>query len=223
MNVLIVEDNPSLANAVAEVLRANKYLATVVVSGAEALSKLAGSQFAAIVMDLGLPDMDGVDLCKQVRAKGINTPILMLTARIDLASKVGGLDAGADDYLCKPFLMQELLARIRALTRREAPAKSPQITLNNNIVIDTNKMVVYNQANKTVEVKLTPTELRLLLYLAGKRGTVVSAIELYENVWNSEGDELYFSDALKVNIARLRKKVGADVIKTVAGFGYLVD
>lgn len=220
MNILIIEDNKKLAENIKTVLVHEKYVAEISNSGQDGINKACCNTYDLIILDLGLPDIDGIEVCNRLRKNNILSPILMLTARIDLESKVEGLDIGADDYLTKPFLMDELLARIRALLRRDSSHKQVEINIGNDIKI--------NISNKSVFLRdeivaLSPNEYKIFEYLVLNKGGVRNATEIYESVWGSDNSEILFSDTLKVHIARIRKKLGADVIKTVKGFGYLIE
>jgi DNA-binding response OmpR family regulator len=144
----------------------------------------------------------------------------MLTARISLESKIEGLDCGADDYLTKPFLMDELLARLRALSRRNSKVKASTIIINGTLIIDQKAKSV--RVNEKL-IKLSPTEYRILEFLAINRGESKSHLEIYESVWGSQNSDILTSDTLKVHIASLRKKIGKDVIKTVREQGYMIE
>lgn len=220
MNILIVEDNQKLAENIATVLKHENYVTEISLTGENGLYKASTNTYDLIILDLNLPDTDGIEICKKLRAKEITTPVLMLTARIDLDSKVTGLDSGADDYLCKPFLMDELLARLRALLRRNADDKSSTIQINKEVKLDITAKKVQKNGK---DIALSPTEIRILEFLASNRNEAKKTMEIYESVWGSQNTDAMFSDALKVHIARLRKKLGADIIKTVSGFGYIIE
>ena len=218
MRILLVEDNVKLARNIVTVLKNNGYLIEYVTQGKEALEKSYDTTFDLIILDLALPDIEGKDVCRKLREEGFVSPILMLTAKINLESKVEGLDCGADDYLTKPFLMEELLARIRALSRRLSHQKSSVVNIQ-NITFDLSSRLIHK--NRKL-INLTPIEKRLLEYLVLNRGEVKTSGEIYESVWGNSPD-LDFSSTLKTHIFRLRKKVGEDLIQTVTGFGYIVQ
>lgn len=229
MTILIIEDNLKLSDNIKSVLETEKYIVKQAASLKETLPLLENQEFNLIILDLGLPDGDGQDLCKKIRQMGLKMPILILTARIDLESKVEGLDGGADDYLTKPFLMDELLARVRSLLRRDSQSKSAQIHLKHRLILDTQshelKQQPSSKSKKTNSVKvidLTPTEYRLLEYLSYHLDQVVTSVDLYQHVWGDFKGDLSFSDTLKVHISRLRNKIGSDVIETVTGRGYSI-
>ena len=220
MNILIIEDNKKIANNIADVLRLENYTVDVAFTGQQGLDSFFSNSYDLLILDLALPDTDGVDICKEARGENAGLPILMLTARIDLDSKVEGLDSGADDYLTKPFMMDELLARVRALLRRTGDNKQNKINLSKRIEINFSKRKVIKDSK---EINLSPIEFRLLEYLTTHRGEVQSASKIYDSVWGSNDGDLLFSDSLKVHIAKLRKKLDPELIKTVKGFGYMIE
>jgi DNA-binding response OmpR family regulator len=172
--------------------------------------------YGAVILDLGLPGMDGLAVLKRWRANGRHIPVLVLTARGSWAERVDGIDAGADDYLPKPFRMEELLARLRSIVRRSAGYGSSVMTAG-EITLDERQMKV---TRRGVPIALSPLEYRLIAHLLRNRGRVVSQQELDENVYG-HGEE-HDSNTLEVLVGRVRKKLGADVIKTRRGFGYLM-
>lgn len=220
MNILIIEDNQKMAENIATVLHHENYNADLAFTAEEGMYKASVNKYNLIILDLNLPDGDGIEICKELREKGVVTPILMLTARIDLESKVKGLDFGADDYLTKPFLMDELLARLRALLRRESNDKSTKISLNEELTID---LVAKRISVGGELVKLSPIEYRIVEYLVINRGKAKNVQEIYETVWGNEDQDALFSDSLKVHIARLRKKLGQSSIKTISSGGYMIE
>lgn len=220
MNILIVEDNAKLAKNLEVILTQQNYCVDLAANASEGLRKAKINAYNLIILDLGLPDMDGIKVCEELRGSGADLPILMLTARIDTSSKVEGLDKGADDYLTKPFKIDELLARIRVLLRRKSDQKSPEIEFAGNVRIDLNRKKVQKDGEK---VELTPIEFRILEFLAYAKGEVRSHDEIYEAAWGNLADDMAFSKSLKVHIAGIRKKLGKDIIKTSKGFGYYAD
>jgi DNA-binding response OmpR family regulator len=216
MIILLIEDNHKLAQNVSTILQSEGYQVDVAQSVDQALTLSEERSYDLTILDLGLPDGDGIELCRTFRDCGYTWPILMLTARINIESKVEGLDSGADDYLTKPFLSEELLARVRALFRRESSQKSNVIQVG-DITYDTSKKTLTKSGQ---HLDLSPIELKLLELLMVKRGQVLTSAELYDKVWGDTSGELLFSDTLKVTIARLRKKIGYDIITTVPGHGY---
>ncbi|MFD1332221.1 response regulator transcription factor [Methylopila musalis] len=216
MRLLVVEDDPRIGEDVRTVLTAAGYAVDLVAEGREAWFKGDTEDYGLVVLDLGLPNMDGVSVLKQWRAAGRHMPVLMLTARGSWAERVEGIDAGADDYLPKPFQFEELLARVRALIRRSVGHGAATIEIG-ALTIDTRTMRV---AQNGLPLNVTPLEYRLVSYLAHHRGRVVSTTELQDHVY---GDDFSRdANALEAMVARLRKKLGADAITTRRGFGYMM-
>jgi DNA-binding response OmpR family regulator len=216
MRVLVVEDDRRIAADVARGLEAAGYVVEVVGDGEEAWFRGDTEDYAAIILDLGLPGMDGLSVLKRWRGNERRTPVLVLTARGSWAERVDGIDAGADDYLPKPFRMEELLARLRSIIRRSVGQASSLIRIG-ELTIDERQMRVDLRG---VPVNLSPLEYRLVSYLALHRGRVVSQHELSENIYGNE--DAHDSNAIEVLIGRVRKKLGSDVIETRRGFGYIV-
>jgi DNA-binding response OmpR family regulator len=185
-------------------------------NGEEAWFRGDTEDYGAIVLDLGLPGMDGLSVLKRWRASGRHTPVLVLTARGTWAERVDGIDAGADDYLPKPFRMEELLARLRAIVRRTAGHASSLVEIG-EVSLDERQMRV---CVRGVPIGLSPLEYRLVAYLMLRRGRVVSQAELSENIYGQ--DDAHDSNAIEVLVGRVRKKLGTDLIETRRGFGYLV-
>lgn len=216
MRILLVEDDRRIAADVARTLEAAGYLVEVVGDGEEAWFRGDTEDYAAIILDLGLPKLDGLSVLKRWRAAGRRIPVLILTARGSWGERVDGIDAGADDYLPKPFRMEELLARLRSIVRRSAGHASSLLSIG-DITLDDRQMKV---SLRGVPVALTPLEYRLVAYLMLHRGRVVSMHELSENIYGR--DDAHDSNAIEVLIGRVRKKLGPDLIETRRGFGYLV-
>jgi DNA-binding response OmpR family regulator len=216
MRVLVVEDDRRIASDIARALEASGYVVETVGEGEEAWFRGDTEDYGAVILDLGLPGMDGLAVLKRWRANGRHMPVLVLTARGSWAERVDGIDAGADDYLPKPFRMEELLARLRSIVRRSSGHASSVITAG-EITLDERQMKV---TVRSVPIALSPLEYRLLAHLLRNRGRVVSQQELDENVYG-HGEE-HDSNALEVLIGRVRKKLGAPLIETRRGFGYLV-
>jgi DNA-binding response OmpR family regulator len=216
MRVLVVEDDQRIASDVAHTLEASGYVVETVANGEDAWFLGDTEDYGAIILDLGLPGMDGLAVLKRWRANGRHMPVLILTARGSWAERVDGIDAGADDYLPKPFRMEELLARLRSIVRRSAGHGSSVMTVG-EITIDERQMKV---TRRGVPITLSPLEYRLVAHLLRNCGRVVSQQELDENVYG-HGEE-HDSNALEVLIGRVRKKLGADAIETRRGFGYLM-
>ncbi len=216
MRVLLVEDDRRIAADVARALEATGHVVETVSDGEQAWFRGDTEDYAAIILDLGLPKMDGLSVLKRWRANGRRTPVLILTARGSWAERVDGIDAGADDYLPKPFRMEELLARLRAIVRRSAGQASSVVSAR-DVVLDERQMRV---TVRGIPTSLSPLEYRAAAYLMRNRGRVVSQHELEENVYGH--DEDHDSNALEVLIGRVRKKLGAGLIETRRGFGYLI-
>jgi two-component system OmpR family response regulator len=214
MRILIVEDEPLLANRLASTLGERGYVADVASDGERGDFLVSTEEYDAVILDLGLPRIDGLTLLERWRARGIALPVLVLTARGSWSEKVRGIDSGADDYLTKPFQMEELLARLRALIRRSSGQVTPELR-HGAVVLDprTSQVTLNGQA-----VKLTSHELRVLSYLMHHRGRVVPQSELVEHIYAQSFDR--DSNTVEVFIGRLRKKLPIDLIKTVRGLGY---
>jgi DNA-binding response OmpR family regulator len=216
MRVLLAEDDPRITNDVSRALEAAGYVVDTVSDGEEAWFRGDTEDYGAVILDLGLPKMDGLSVLKRWRINGRRTPVLILTARGSWAERVDGIDAGADDYLPKPFRIEELLARLRAIVRRSAGQASSVLTVG-DITLDERQMKV---SVRGVPVGLSPLEYRAVAYLVRHRGRVVSQHELDDNVYGQGED--HDSNALEVLIGRVRKKLGPDFIQTRRGFGYIV-
>jgi two-component system OmpR family response regulator len=216
MRLLLVEDDRRIAADVKAALTAAGYVVEIARDGEDAWFKGDTEDYAAIVLDLGLPGMDGLSVLKRWRANDRRMPVLILTARGTWAERVDGIDAGADDYLPKPFRIEELLARLRSIVRRSAGHASPTICVG-DVSLDERQMKV---CVRGVPVLLSPLEYRLSAYLLLHRGRVITQHELSENIYGQ--DDAHDSNAIEVLIGRVRKKLGTDVIETRRGFGYLV-
>lgn len=216
MRVLLAEDDRKIAVDVARALIAAGYVVETVTDGEEAWFRGDTEDYTAIILDLGLPKMDGLSVLKRWRAGGRRIPVLILTARGSWAERVDGIDAGADDYLPKPFRMEEVLARLRSIVRRSAGSASSVVTVG-NLTLDERQMRI---SVRGVPIALSPLEYRLAAYLILHRGRVVSQQELSENIYGH--DDAHDSNALEVLIGRVRRKLGSDLIETRRGFGYMV-
>ncbi len=214
MRLLLVEDDPDLARQLATALKDAGYAVDVAHDGEEGHFLGDTEPYDAVVLDLGLPVMDGVSVLKKWRADGRNMPVLILTARDQWSEKVAGFDAGADDYVAKPFQMEEVLARLRAIIRRAAGHASAELECG-PVRLDTRTSRVTVDG---VPVKLTAQEYRVLAYLMHHRGRVISRTELTEHIYDQDFDR--DSNTIEVFIGRLRRKLGADLIETVRGLGY---
>jgi DNA-binding response OmpR family regulator len=218
MNILLVEDEPRIAAFVKRGLEAEGYLVDVAADGEAGLFQGQENAYDAIILDLMLPKLDGVEVCRQLRDSEICAPILMLTARDVIRDRVSGLDAGADDYLTKPFAFEELLARLRALIRRGGPS-APAILRVEDLTLDPATRIV-ERAGQTVD--LTPTEYRLLHYLMLNTGRALERTLIEEHVWGSDFDR--FTNVVDVYISKLRTKIDkgyrVPLIHTVRNVGY---
>src|SRR4051812_8228101 len=216
MKILIVEDEPLLASRLAGTLGERGYVVDMASDGEHADFLASTERYDAVILDLGLPRIDGLTLLARWRTAGMTLPVLVLTARGSWSEKVRGIDGGADDYLTKPFQMEELLARLRALIRRSSGQLTPELR-HGAVVLDprTSQVTLDGQP-----VKLTSHELRVLSYLMHHRGRVVSQSELTEHIYAQTFDR--DSNTVEVFIARLRRKLGASTIETVRGLGYRI-
>jgi DNA-binding response OmpR family regulator len=221
MRILIVEDDPTAATVLAKGLREHAYAVDVANDGDAALEQAAINQYDLLIVDVLLPGIDGFEVCRRLRADGASVPVLMLTALGRLDDRVEGLDAGADDYLPKPYHFKELLARVRALLRR-GPALASAVLSVRDLAIDTRARRV-ERAGRLIQ--LTTKEYSLLEYLAKRQGEVVGRADIAEHVWDNSFDPM--SNLIEVYIQRLRRKVddGNDVklIHTRRGAGYTLD
>ena len=216
MRILLVEDEPRIADDIVRTLTAAGYVVETTGDGEEAWFLGDTEDYDLIVLDLGLPKMDGLSVLKRWRAAERSVPVLVLTARGSWAERVEGIDAGADDYLPKPFRMEELLARVRALIRRSVGLGASVIEAG-ALSIDTRQMRITRDG---VPVAVSPLEYRLLAYLMHHRGRVVATGELLEHLYGD--DDAREANALEATVARLRKKLGPDAIETRRGFGYAI-
>lgn len=216
MRILVVEDDTNLNRQLKEALTEAGYAVDVAFDGEEGHFLGDTEPYDAIVLDIGLPQMDGLSVLEEWRRAGRTTPVLLLTARDRWSDKVQGIDAGADDYVAKPFHMEEVLARIRALVRRAAGLASNEIVAG-SVRLDSRsgKVTVDGQS-----VKLTSHELRLLSYLMHHKGKVISRTELTEHLYDQDFDR--DSNTIEVFVGRLRKKLPDDCIQTVRGLGYQI-
>lgn len=217
MRALIVEDDSRIASDLQRALTAIGFLVEHCANGADAWYRGGTEEFDLIVLDLGLPGLDGLTVLKRWRAEGCSAPVLILTARGAWTERVEGIDAGADDYLPKPFRMEELIARARALVRRAA-GRGAAVMRAGALSIDLNRMSV---SQRGVPLHLTPLEFRLLSYLAHQGGRVVPPTELLDHLYGDE--DAKEANAIEAVIARLRRKLGAGVIGTRRGFGYFLE
>lgn len=210
--IFLLEDDAFLRDGLSEMLQKEGYITKCASTCGEAKVLLSGSRFNLIIFDVMLPDGSGLDLCTEIRKADTNIPILFLTACDDEIQIVRGLDAGADDYVTKPFKLQELLSRIRALLRR-----------NSNLIIKS-KDIVINPQNITVmkngkNIFVTPTEFQILSILIRNNGIIVTRNTLLQNIWD-DNNNFIDDNTLSVHISRLREKIGAEHIVTIRGVGY---
>jgi two-component system, OmpR family, response regulator len=217
MRLLIVEDEPTLGQQLRNALEGAGYAVDLATDGEEGLYFGSNEQYDAIILDLGLPEIDGLTVLDRWRKEGKVTPVLVLTARDSWSDKVAGLDAGADDYVAKPFQTEELIARLRALIRRASGNASAELTAG-DIRLDTRSGKVTRGGEP---VKLTAQEYKLLSYLLHHKGKVVSRTELIEHIYDQDFDR--DSNTIEVFVTRIRKKLGADVITTIRGLGYSLE
>ncbi|MFT6898327.1 MAG: two-component system OmpR family response regulator [Paraglaciecola sp.] len=217
MRILLVEDDVSLCDALSKSLRSEGYAVNSVETGAEALQAIATDEFTMVILDLGLPDMDGLEVLATARKRKHLIPTLILTARDSMTDKIAGLDKGADDYLAKPFDMQELLARLRVMERRLGTAHSSVISIG-AVKLD----LASHQISVKEQVKeLSRREFMLIKALMENAGRIQSKAQLETKLYEW-GDELV-SNAIEVHIHNLRKKLPKDFIKTIRGVGYSIN
>jgi DNA-binding response OmpR family regulator len=222
MRVLIVEDDRQLRTSMTRGLREASHAVEQAPTGEQAIAVAKSGAFDVMILDVRLPDMDGLAVCRVVRAAGNRVPILMLTALDGVDQRIAGLDAGADDYLTKPFDFGELLARLRALGRRRLDALPETLTVG-DLVVDTSRRSARRNGR---EIELTAKEFALLVYLARNAGRVVSRAELLQHVWDDTGNS--YSNIIDVYAGRLRRKIDEDprepaLFKTVRGMGFMLE
>jgi two-component system, OmpR family, response regulator len=220
MHLLIVEDESRLAHVMKRVLEDEGHVVDLAGNGEDGLDLALTGDFDAVTLDVMLPGLDGFEVCKRLRAAGKSTPVLMLTAREALHDRVHGLDAGADDYLAKPFAFEELLARLRALGRRRGPMDADTLT-----VADLQLDEVMHEVRRGKHlIDLTPKEFALLDYLMRHKGMALTRPQIFDQVWGYEAEVL--SNVVDIYIHYLRRKVertGKKLIRTVRGVGYKID
>ena len=220
MRILVVEDEPRMASLIRQGLEEEAYAVDVVGNGLEAIEWVQSAPYDIVLLDIMLPGMDGIAVCRQLRAKGYTMPVLMLTARDTLPDKVKGLDSGADDYLVKPFAIEELTARLRALGRREGPSKTPELVVG-DLVLDT---ATKRARRGGALIELTAKEYALLETLMRHPNQVLSRDQIIEHVWDMDFEAE--SKLIEVYIYTLRKKIDSGhtdkLIRTVRGIGYRI-
>ena len=221
MRVLVVEDDPATRDLLERGLREESFDVVSMSDASGVEAAVLSRAFDVIVLDVILPDADGINLCRRLRARTIDTPILLLTGRHGVSERVRGLDAGADDYLAKPFSFEELLARLRALTRRGRTRQLTAVLTSGPIELDQRDRVVRVNG---IPVSLTATEFRLMEYLLRRAGALVTRDELAVHVW--DGAVVRESNVIDVYVSYLRKSLGpegARLVKTVRGLGYMLE
>ncbi len=216
MRVLVAEDDPRIARRLTLILQEAGYAVDREDNGEEAWFRGDTEDYDAVILDLGLPLMDGLTVLKKWREAGRDVPVLILTARGAWAERVAGIDAGADDYLAKPFVMEELLARLRALLRRAAGRASPLLAIG-RVLLDTRQMRITVDGDP---IALSPLEYRCLSYLMHHAGRVVAPTELMEHLYAHDHERE--ANAVEVLIGRVRRKLGVELIETRRGFGYVI-
>jgi DNA-binding response OmpR family regulator len=222
MRLLVVDDAPDIATLLLLAFHLDGYAVDAAASGEQALELAAINDYDVAILDLGLPDLDGLDVCRRLRAEHSNLLIIILTARVDVEQRVAGLDAGADDYLTKPFHYEELCARVRALLRRNMRARAPLLRCG-DLTLDPAARAAY-QGKRLLS--LTRKEFGILEYMLRRRGEVVSQEDLLEHVWNAEANP--FTNTVRVHVNALRRKLGDAAatlryIETIVGVGYRLD
>jgi DNA-binding response OmpR family regulator len=222
MRILLVEDEVALANRIRNVLKNERYQVEVAHDGSDGLDEALTETYNLIILDILIPEMDGIEVLKEIREAGLKVPVIMLTAKDKVQDKVGGLDAGADDYLTKPFAIPELLARIRSLLRRDSEDKTSVLGAG-DLEVDTTKREVKRAGT---EIKLTPKEYSLLELLLYNKNRVLSRLSIAEHVWGDNFDMFTMTNFVDVHIKNLRKKLEDDgddrLIQTVRGVGYTI-
>lgn len=216
MRLLLAEDDPDLSRQLKDFLEDAGYAVDASMDGEDAHFMGETESYDAIILDLGLPVLDGISILKKWRKADIDTPVLILTARDSWSEKVEGLDAGADDYVPKPFQIEEVLARLRALIRRAAGQTSVEISIGTLILNSASSKVTVDGA----PIKLTAQEYKLLSYMMHHPNKVISRTELTEHIYDQDFDR--DSNTIEVFVTRIRKKIGLDIIKTIRGLGYQI-
>jgi DNA-binding response OmpR family regulator len=218
MRILIVEDEPTLRKLEKNFLEKKGFVVDDVENGEEALSKIELNRYDCILLDLNIPQKDGIQVTKELRKAGNSSPIIMVTARSQIYDKLEGFDSGADDYITKPFDMKELVARINAIIKRSS--------INQEEILKISEMEIHPEKNivksKKKDIELSNKEMGVLQYLVRNKGKIISSEELLEHVWDSNVD--MFTDTVKTHIKTLRKKIDPEkkLIKTVRGKGYVI-
>jgi len=223
MNVLIVEDEKSLATEISLFLRRENFLCDLAHTGREASEKIAVNLYDFVLLDLGLPDYNGLDLIKEARSINTDISFIIITARGAVEDRVKGLDLGADDYIPKPFALAELHARIMAVARRKFHISSPDITLGEFVMNTGARKLIHG----STEVEITKKEFDLIYYLVINSNKVLARHQLYEHIWGNTLDDQYDSNFIDVHIKNIRRKLNAHAptpwLETVRGVGYRVS
>ncbi|MBC7004806.1 response regulator transcription factor [Photobacterium sp. BZF1] len=217
MKILVVEDEQALGEQIIEGLEQSGWVAELSSDGIDALYRATSEPWDGIVLDLGLPKLDGLTVLKGIRDENVTCPVIILSARNELTQRVEGLNAGADDYLTKPFQMIELVARLRAQVRRSTGNASPVIQVG-GLSLDTRTSKVMHNGES---IDLTALEFKVLSYMMHNADKVISRTELVEHIYKQDFDR--DSNTIEVFIGRIRRKIGGDVIKTVRGLGYRIN
>ena len=216
MRVLVAEDDVRISEALAAALTAAGFAVETSADGEDIWHLGDTENYDAVILDLGLPMLDGLTILKRWRKAGRSVPVLILTARGQWDERVEGIEAGADDYVVKPFRIEEVVARVRAIVRRAAGHASARIEIG-DLVLNTNTMQVSREG---IPIPLTPQEYRLVAYLAHQRGRVVSQMEIVEHLYAQDFERE--SNSVEVLVGRVRKRLGSDIIQTRRGFGYTI-
>jgi DNA-binding response OmpR family regulator len=222
MRILVIEDEHRIANSIKKGLEQERYAVDITYTGPDGYDLASTEDYDLILLDIMLPEMNGIEICKELRKNKIHIPILMLTAKGQMEDKVVGLDAGADDYMTKPFSFDELLARVRALTRRKGTTVNTNLTVE-DLVLD-KKLFLVKRGNK--EIKLSNKEFSLLEYLISNKNTIVTKDQIIAHVWDYDADIL--PNTIEVYIKNLRNKIDKPfdnrkrLINTLRGFGYKI-
>lgn len=219
MRILLIEDEHKIANSISKGLEQENYAVDICYDGTSGYDFAVGEEYDAIILDRMLPGIDGIDICRRLRAENIHTPVLMLTAKGQIDDRVEGLNAGADDYLLKPFAFSELLARIKALIRRPQKSISQELTIDNLTL----NSLTYEVKRGDKLIKLSSKEYALLEYLMHHPNTIITKEKIISHVWNYDSDVL--PNSVEVYIKHLRDKIDAPfdrphLLHTVRGFGY---